>query len=57
MLSLQVFLRETEKLRIDECLHCAIMKRVVTLQRWVKAKVERKNYVQLRDHTITLQVK
>ncbi|XP_053405798.1 unconventional myosin-IXAb-like isoform X4 [Mercenaria mercenaria] len=51
----KVFLRETEKLLIDECLHHAIMKRVITIQRWVKTKVERRNYIQLRESTVILQ--
>ncbi|XP_052282643.1 unconventional myosin-IXa-like isoform X3 [Dreissena polymorpha] len=51
----KVFLRETEKLYIDECLHRAIMKRVVFLQRWAKARWERKNYLQMRASAITLQ--
>lgn len=54
---MQVFLRETEKLQIDECLHQAIMKRVITIQRWVKTKCERKNYLQLRESALILQVK
>ena len=55
-LCVQVFLREAEKLYIDETLHRAIMKRVIALQRWVKTKVERKNYVLLRENTIIVQV-
>ncbi|XP_052795146.1 unconventional myosin-IXAa-like isoform X4 [Mya arenaria] len=51
----KVFLREAEKMYIDECLHCAIMKRVITLQRWVKTKVERKNFLQLRENTVIIQ--
>ncbi|WAQ98537.1 MY9AA-like protein [Mya arenaria] len=54
-LTFEVFLREAEKMYIDECLHCAIMKRVITLQRWVKTKVERKNFLQLRENTVIIQ--
>ena len=54
---LQVFLRENEKCMLDEALHCAIMKRVICVQRYVKTKVERKNFLMIRESTMLLQVK
>lgn len=53
---LQVFLRETEKLLLDEALHAAIMRRVIFIQRWVKACLERRYFLRLREATVALQV-
>ena len=41
---------------LDEQLHFAIMKRVVCIQRYVKTKVERKNFIMLRESVQLLQV-
>ena len=41
---------------LDEQLHYAIMKRVVCIQRYVKTKVERKNFIMLRESVQLLQV-
>ncbi|KAK3592955.1 hypothetical protein CHS0354_036814 [Potamilus streckersoni] len=51
----KVFLRENEKQLLDEALHCVILKRVITIQRWIKSKLERKNFLQLRESAITIQ--
>ena len=41
---------------LDEQLHYAIMKRVVCIQRYVKTKVERKNFIMLRESVQLLVV-
>ncbi|KAL3866507.1 hypothetical protein ACJMK2_043800 [Sinanodonta woodiana] len=51
----KVFLRENEKQLLDEALHCVILKRVITIQRWIKSKLERKNFLQMRESTIKIQ--
>ncbi|XP_025078499.1 unconventional myosin-IXa-like isoform X4 [Pomacea canaliculata] len=51
----KVFLRETEKLLLDEALHAAIMRRVIFIQRWVKACLERRYFLRLREATVVLQ--
>ena len=52
----QIFLRESEKMRLDEALHSAIMERVVKIQRWIKTIQERQNYHKLREASIITQV-
>ncbi|XP_012945024.1 unconventional myosin-IXAa [Aplysia californica] len=51
----KIFLRESEKMRLDEALHSAIMERVIKIQRWVKTCLERQSYNRLRDATILMQ--
>uniref|UniRef100_A0A2C9KA35 Unconventional myosin-IXb n=1 Tax=Biomphalaria glabrata TaxID=6526 RepID=A0A2C9KA35_BIOGL len=51
----KIFLRETEKLKLDEALHSAIMKRVITIQKWVKACLERRYFLRIRESTILMQ--
>ncbi|XP_070212949.1 unconventional myosin-IXb-like [Littorina saxatilis] len=51
----KVFLRESEKLLLDEALHTAIMRRVVFIQRWVKARLDRRSFLRLKDATVVLQ--
>ena len=41
---------------LDEALHCAIMKRVICIQRYVKTKVERAKFLYIIENTKTLQV-
>ncbi|XP_052098600.1 unconventional myosin-IXa-like isoform X7 [Mytilus californianus] len=51
----KVFLRETEKQRLDQALHVAIMERVIRVQRWFKTIFERRNYVKMRACIIVIQ--
>ena len=53
---LQVFLREAEKMLLDNALHQAIMRRIVTLQHWTRGQLERQRFVRLRKASITIQV-
>ncbi|GFR76566.1 unconventional myosin-IXb [Elysia marginata] len=51
----KIFLRESEKMKLDEALHSAIMTRVITIQRWTKACLLRQNFIRLREATIIIQ--
>ncbi|XP_076443388.1 unconventional myosin-IXb-like isoform X3 [Babylonia areolata] len=51
----KVFLRESEKLLLDEALHTAIMRRVVFIQRWFKSRLQRRYFLQLQVATLNLQ--
>lgn len=51
----KVFLRESEKIFLDESLHSAIMLRVVRIQRWFKTILERRHFVSLRSSTVVIQ--
>lgn len=52
----KVFLRESEKLKLDEQLHQHILRRIVTLQRLIRAWLLRRHFRQLRTSIVPLQV-
>ncbi|KAL3088833.1 hypothetical protein niasHS_009125 [Heterodera schachtii] len=51
----KIFMRDTEKLLLDDHLHRVIMKNIVTLQRWFRAKLEQHHYQKFRQGIIKLQ--
>lgn len=53
--SSKVFLRESEKYKLDSKLHQQIMASIVTLQRWFRACLERRRYLRLRNAAVTIQ--
>ncbi|XP_077451435.1 unconventional myosin-IXAa-like [Stigmatopora argus] len=50
-----VFLRETERQRLQTLLHREVLRRIVTLQRRFRAVLERKNFVRMRLGTLVIQ--
>nr|XP_023020766.1 unconventional myosin-IXa-like [Leptinotarsa decemlineata] len=53
--STKVFMRESEKYKLDCKLHQQIMASIVTLQRWFRACLERRRFLRIRSAVITLQ--
>ncbi len=53
----QVFLRETEKLLLDDMLHQHIMKRIVFMQRWMKMRLQREHFRRMRMASVVIQVR
>lgn len=53
--SSKVFLRESEKYRLEYKLHQQIMASIVTLQRWFRACLERRRFLRIRSAVVTLQ--
>ncbi|XP_022672050.1 unconventional myosin-IXb-like isoform X3 [Varroa jacobsoni] len=51
----KVFLRESEKLKLDEQLHQHILRRIVTLQRLIRAWLLRRHFQHLRTSIVPLQ--
>lgn len=51
----KIFMRESEKLALDDMLHQEILKRIVTLQRWVRTWITRKRFYQMRQAAVVLQ--
>lgn len=51
----KVFLRESEKLKLDELLHLQILQRIITVQRYIRAWLQRRHFRLLRAAVIRLQ--
>ncbi|XP_003241546.1 unconventional myosin-IXa isoform X1 [Acyrthosiphon pisum] len=51
----KVFLRECEKLKLDYRLHQQIMASIVTIQRWFRTLLQRRQYLRITWATETLQ--
>lgn len=51
----KIFLRETEKYKLDCKLHQQIMASIVTLQRWFRACLERRRFLRVRNSVVILQ--
>lgn len=53
----QVFLREAERQRLQALLHGEVLRRIVTLQRRFRARLERQQFVRMREAAICIQVR
>ncbi|KAJ6220970.1 hypothetical protein RDWZM_006782 [Blomia tropicalis] len=51
----KVFMRESEKLVLDERLHEEILRRIINLQRWVRTWLCRKRFSEMRNAAIVIQ--
>ncbi|XP_041442607.1 unconventional myosin-IXa isoform X4 [Xenopus laevis] len=50
-----VFLKEQERQCLMEMLHQIVLQRIILLQRWIRAKLQRKRFLILRDAVVTIQ--
>ncbi|XP_044259100.1 unconventional myosin-IXa-like [Tribolium madens] len=53
--SSKVFLRESEKHKLDCKLHQQIMASIITLQRWFRVCLERRRFLRIKSAVITIQ--
>lgn len=53
----KIFLRESEKVKLDYRLHQQIMASIVAIQRWTRAVLERRRFLRLREAVILIQVR
>ncbi|XP_065577128.1 unconventional myosin-IXb-like isoform X4 [Artemia franciscana] len=51
----KIFLRESEKAKLEARLHQTILASIITIQRWFRANAERRNYLTLRAAVIKIQ--
>ncbi|KAH9424357.1 Unconventional myosin-IXb [Dermatophagoides pteronyssinus] len=51
----KIFMRESEKLALDERLHEEILRRIINLQRWVRTWICRKRFNEMRNAAVTVQ--
>lgn len=52
----KIFLRESEKAKLDYRLHQAILASIVTIQRWFRSCIERRNFLSIRGAVVRIQV-
>uniref|UniRef100_A0A8C2C379 Myosin IXAa n=1 Tax=Cyprinus carpio TaxID=7962 RepID=A0A8C2C379_CYPCA len=50
-----VFLRETERQRLQDLLHQEVLRRIINLQRRYRALLERKNFLRMRQAALVIQ--
>ncbi|XP_066994097.2 unconventional myosin-IXa isoform X2 [Anabrus simplex] len=53
--SSKIFLRESEKVKLDYRLHQQIMASIVTIQRWSRAILERRRFLRWREAAVVIQ--
>lgn len=53
----KIYMRDAEKLLLDDHLHRVIMQKIVTLQQWVRAKQTRRRFMKFRQGIIRLQAR
>uniref|UniRef100_A0A0K0EKS2 Myosin motor domain-containing protein n=1 Tax=Strongyloides stercoralis TaxID=6248 RepID=A0A0K0EKS2_STRER len=51
----KIFMRDAEKLLLDDHLHRTIMSHIVTLQRWFRACSERRRFLKMRSEIVSFQ--
>ncbi|XP_059353222.1 unconventional myosin-IXb-like isoform X2 [Daphnia carinata] len=51
----KIFLRESEKAKLDYRLHQAILASIVTIQRWFRTCLERRNFLSIRRAVVRIQ--
>ncbi|KAG9489631.1 hypothetical protein GDO78_005534 [Eleutherodactylus coqui] len=50
-----VFLKEQERQCLRDMLHQTVLHRIILLQRWIRAMLQRKRFLRLKDAAITIQ--
>lgn len=53
---LQVYLKELERQKLQDILHKDVMHKIIFLQRWIRAKIERMDFIRMREAAIVIQV-
>ena len=52
----RVFMRESQKEKLDTLMHHTILKKILVIQRWYRAKRQRKLFVRIRCAVLRIQV-
>lgn len=54
--STQVYLKELERQKLQDTLHKDVMRKIIFLQRWFRARLQRKDFLDMRQAAILIQV-
>lgn len=52
-----MFLKEPERQQLQDTLHKDVMRKIIFLQRWFKARLQRKEFLDMRQAAILIQVR
>ena len=52
----QVYLKELERQQLQDTLHKDVMRKIIFLQRWFRARLQRKEYLGMKQAAILIQV-
>ena len=52
----KVFMRESQKQKLDSLLHQTILSKIIVIQRWYRTRYQRRYFVRLRAAVLTIQV-
>uniref|UniRef100_A0A4W3HQY2 Myosin IXB n=1 Tax=Callorhinchus milii TaxID=7868 RepID=A0A4W3HQY2_CALMI len=52
----KVFMKETERQKLQDTLHKEVMRKIILLQGWFRAVLEKRRFVKMRQAAITIQV-
>uniref|UniRef100_A0A671SIE9 Unconventional myosin-IXb-like n=1 Tax=Sinocyclocheilus anshuiensis TaxID=1608454 RepID=A0A671SIE9_9TELE len=52
----KVYLKELERQKLQDILHKDVMRKIIFLQHWFRAKIERMEFVRMREAAILIQV-
>lgn len=56
ILSSQVFLKELERQQLQDALHKDVMRKIIFLQRWFRARLQRTEFLDMRQAATLIQV-
>ncbi|RXM96956.1 Unconventional myosin-IXb [Acipenser ruthenus] len=51
----KVFMKEAERQRLQDTLHKEVIRKIIFLQRWFRAQLERRHYLRMRQAATTIQ--
>ncbi|XP_038628931.1 unconventional myosin-IXb isoform X3 [Tachyglossus aculeatus] len=51
----KVFMKETERQKLQETLHKEVIRKIILLQSWVRVVLERRHFLQVKQAAITIQ--
>lgn len=52
----QVYLKELERQQLQDTLHKDVMRKIIFLQYWFRARLERRYFLEMRQAAILIQV-
>lgn len=51
-----MFLKELERQQLQDALHKDVMRKIIFLQRWFRARLQRKEFLDMRQAAVLIQV-